>query len=135
MASESASAPRRRLLEPCAIGECPNYAQPGKALCHAHQKRKARGQDLLTPVKSRNETPLARLQRAAIAYGEADTTSDVLFRRALHNLKSAARAWVDSLPRPEFSVEGVLTGAEGEAFKAQLRAELEESRYPLPTPR
>jgi len=74
-------------LNACTIDDCPNDAAKG-GLCWAHLKRRTAGQELAPPVEKRPESPLARLEEAALTY--ADAEDDQAFARAKDNLRKSA---------------------------------------------
>lgn len=77
-------------VTPCSVDGCDKPV--GKeGLCWGHRRRRQRGQVVNTSLRSRPESPMARLCEAAIVYANAEEDDD--FARARDNLRKAASAY------------------------------------------
>jgi uncharacterized protein (DUF2384 family) len=77
----------------CVVDGCERPAYRSTELCHAHRKRRQRGQALSPPVAER-VTGFARVLEAAIAIVDCDSDDDGAFESAKSLLRKAAEAWV-----------------------------------------
>ena len=86
----------------CAVPGCGSLAAPRwHSECWPHVKRRRRGIPVDRPVKPRaHKSPLARLEAAAIALGDADTMDDSAYERARERLRKAANYYAEArVPR------------------------------------
>lgn len=90
----------------CEAADCLRTTRHGHRLCDAHERRRSRGDDLTTPIRSRPE-PFARLTDAALRYADADPEDDSAYERAKGALREASEFWCASRgwrppPTPRF---------------------------------
>lgn len=84
----------------CVADDCLNLARKG-GYCWAHIKRRLRQRPVLgEAVAHKHQTPRQLLAEAALAYADADTTTDITFRLAWDRLRKAALRYVLSDKHP-----------------------------------
>ena len=83
----------------CVADDCLNLAKKG-GYCWAHLKRRHRQRPLAEAVRHKHQTPQQLLAEAAIAYADADTSTDATFRLAWDRLRKAALRYVRKAKHP-----------------------------------
>jgi hypothetical protein len=80
------------LAQPCAAEGCTRLAGNRKRLCSAHHARVWRGQSLSTPIRSRYDSPMGRVEAAAFDLGFVSSDDDQGYTAARERLRKAVEA-------------------------------------------